>query len=212
MNNHHDNTSTATPKAGEASCKTMDLDAQRRSTIRKGCRAIRLKGTDAVAYVTDGTSCCAYAFRGRRLKAEFRYSFTSEKARDARLARWFAEVAESTMHKQQRAAFAHTLKAGDVLKAVWGYEQTNVDFYQVTALLGSMVEIRAIAQLTETTGHMTGIAGPKVNDFIGKPMRKRVREGNCIRIESYCYASPYEMTEVIPGVKVGSGVRFSTYA
>ncbi len=40
---------------------------------------------------------------------------------------------------------ARTLQAGDILSASWGYDQTNVDFYQVTRLIGNQsVEIRKI--------------------------------------------------------------------
>jgi len=36
-------------------------------------------------------------------------------------------------------------KAGDMLKMSWGYDQTNVDFFEVTRVIGkAMIEIRKV--------------------------------------------------------------------
>jgi|GEM_PF-4409982 len=42
MNNHHDNTSTATPKAGEASCKTMRQVKPNAKATDARCRVVRV--------------------------------------------------------------------------------------------------------------------------------------------------------------------------
>lgn len=43
------------------------------------------------------------------------------------------------------SANRHDYKPGDVLSAVWGYEQTNVDYYEVTAITPGTVTVRKIA-------------------------------------------------------------------
>lgn len=85
----------------------------------------------------------------------------------------------------------HPLRVGDILKSLWGYDQTNVDYYQVTRLVGrTQVEITPLVQNKVYTGAMTGKVSPIMNQFDGPPMRKRPsKEGN-IRLTSYSYASP----------------------
>jgi integrating conjugative element membrane protein (TIGR03745 family) len=69
----------------------------------------------------------------------------------------------------------HGLKVGYVLSASWGYEQTNIDYYEVTALVGRRsVEVREIAQELKETGNMLGECRPTKGKFIGKPLVKRV--------------------------------------
>ena len=43
------------------------------------------------------------------------------------------------------AAFRESLRVGDILYSSWGWEQTNIDFYQVIAIRGSAVDLRQIA-------------------------------------------------------------------
>jgi len=73
----------------------------------------------------------------------------------------------------------HSLKPGDVLCSSWGYEQTNVDFYQVRRLIGrTMVEVQEMEKHCNTDGprSMTGRVVPVHNSRAcnSKPMRKRV--------------------------------------
>jgi len=65
-------------------------------------------------------------------------------------------------------------KVGDILYSSWGYDQTNVDFYEVTAVANSMVEIREVASKIvsekQGTAYVTALPGR----FVGPPMKKRV--------------------------------------
>lgn len=80
----------------------------------------------------------------------------------------------------------HTLKKGDILVASWGYDQTNVNFFQVTKLVGkTMVAIREIAAKsvkTHTTyDNMVAVKGKFLDrSMLGNyqdnaPARKKVR-------------------------------------
>jgi hypothetical protein len=85
----------------------------------------------------------------------------------------------------------HSLKVGDILKCSWGYDQTNIDFYQVTQLIGvTMVEVRPVGQqpTDEPSGPMSGYCKPRKDAFIGEPTRHRVTDGTAIRINSYSWA------------------------
>jgi len=42
--------------------------------------------------------------------------------------------------------FRRSLRVGDILYSSWGWEQTNIDFYQVIAIRGSAVDLRQLDQ------------------------------------------------------------------
>ena len=67
---------------------------------------------------------------------------------------------------------------GDILVASWGYDQTNINFYEVIRVTKSMVVVRELAQErkddTCDTFAMTGTCIPKKGEYIGREMRKKV--------------------------------------
>lgn len=144
---------------------------------------------------------CAMAFFGKRAKPVFNYSFgTGEKGEQRRaeyVAEWVKSMREIRDRKAaaaaERKAFQHTLQVGDILKASWGYDQTNIDFYQVVELRGkSNVVIREIGQEHgSATGPDSWITMPRRDSFHGEPMVKRVQQGNSVRIASYANAYPW---------------------
>lgn len=93
-----------------------------------------------------------------------------------------------------KSSIQHQLLVHDILMASWGYDQTNIDYYQVTKLIGAQtVEIRKIAAKTTPTGSMCGECYPLIDQFIGEPMKKRVLgDGKSVKIESYAYARKRE--------------------
>lgn len=60
-----------------------------------------------------------------------------------------------------------SVSIGDVFVSSWGYEQTNVFFYQVCALRGKMtVLLREIrAEVVSRDNNMGGEKKPRLNDF-----------------------------------------------
>ena len=72
-------------------------------------------------------------------------------------------------------------QVGDVVVNSWGYDQTNVNFYQVTSVKARMVEIRPIAQNTnDDGGPQGGKCAPVRYQFTGEAVSKRVMAGGCI--------------------------------
>lgn len=70
-----------------------------------------------------------------------------------------------------------TVAVEDVFASSWGYEQTNVTFYQVVALHGkTMVTVREISSEVRKDGDMSGYKKPILNEFIGEPLRRKVKE------------------------------------
>jgi len=139
----------------------------------------------------------AAMFGGKRSKPDKLYYYRSLEAREKAISDYLDGLKASAEFKAslkaKRNSFKHTLKVGDLLRCSWGYDQTNVDFYQVTDLIGkTMVEIRPVAGNYEETGFMSGTTTASKGHFIGDPMKKRVGEGNAVRIASYASAYPYD--------------------
>ena len=65
-----------------------------------------------------------------------------------------AQIAEGIVAYRLHTAAPHDLKVGDILYSSWGYDQTNIDFYQVTAVGVHSVKIREIEQ--KVVGGSTG--------------------------------------------------------
>ena len=64
--------------------------------------------------------------------------------------------------------FRRSLRVGDILYSSWGWEQTNIDFYQVIAIRGSAVDLRQLDQRTTEDGYMCGTTVPLPDVFKGK--------------------------------------------
>lgn len=184
--------------------------------IPKHSTKVCAKNSSAVVYISDSPICTAVGFFGKASAPSFNYSFRSPEKRAKYVAEWFdsmaAVEASRAKRKAERYAFRHTLKVGDILSSSWGYDQTNTEFWQVTALIGDvMVELREIAQEREDTGYLCGRCTPVPGSFIGKPLRKRVQEGNNVRVHSCALAHPVTTHEVA-GVKVADSHYWSSYA
>src|SRR5690606_23434396 len=117
---------------------------------------------NAVAYIgeRDGKPV-AIAYSGKSRKAAFFERYMSCERRDERINNWVSALRRNKEEKDRRAAerkaFRHSLKVGDILCSCWGYEQTNVDFYQVVELKGkSTVVLQELAQKREYHNDMQG--------------------------------------------------------
>jgi hypothetical protein len=170
---------------------TPEIEAERRAQLPAGAMRVADKQSDAVAYVyqlATGEPAAA-AFAGRRTKPDWRYRFRGSEnglaAREKTIRDYF-ESARSLQalkaERQARKAAPHNLQLGAIFYASWGYDQTNVDFYQVTAVLGPrMVEIREIAGAPVFPDDSGGFSGRIVADpgnFTGEARRVRVTAGS----------------------------------
>ena len=96
--------------------------------------------------------------------------------------------------KTPRKRNPNPLKVGDILEASWGYDQTNVDFYQVTKVTPKMVTVRRIhSHFVGARGGPSESVMPNIGDFdkYYKPLRRRVQmysDRPYISISSYASA------------------------
>jgi hypothetical protein len=65
-------------------------------------------------------------------------------------------------------------QVGDIFVCSWGYDQTNIDFYQVTRVLNSMIEVTEIEGKRKYDGHMCGSTVPVPNSFVGRTRRVKL--------------------------------------
>lgn len=166
--------------------------------IPKGAIKITPKAVNAETYLTEYNGrLYAMGFSGNRQKPDFNGRFTTVQFRERYIGQYIERIKRIEERRAERSAerkaFQHTLKVGDILRTSWGYDQTNIDFYQVVELRGKCnIVIRETAQdRVETTGRDTWTTIPRRNVFRGAPMVKRAQQGNSVRIASYAMAYPW---------------------
>jgi hypothetical protein len=97
---------------------------------------------------------CAMCFIGRAVKPSWRYRYSSAAARAEAMERQVASVkahAEMIAKRAAKRAEPHKWEVGLILYGSWGYEQTNVDFFEVVRVAGpKMVEIQKIGSVSAT--------------------------------------------------------------
>lgn len=160
------------------------------------------KPSGAWAYIyTDGRGRpCARTFTAskQRLKPVSAYSFQTPANRDKHVADFFAGQRVRLQQKAEakaKAAAPHDVKVGDLFYTSWGYEQTNVDFYQVLDVKGHRVLLNEIGSRMESNeggSSMSGREFPIRDQFKGAPFWKRVSMyagAPQIKIEHRRYAS-----------------------
>jgi hypothetical protein len=91
------------------------------------------------------------------------------------VAEFFASVESGMKAKAERRAAIKTrqtetlagIKVGTVLVNTWGWEQTNVDFYEVLAVLPKSLKVAPIAKTYREEMFMAGHAMPRPGVIIG---------------------------------------------
>lgn len=84
----------------------------------------------------------------------------------------FAAIVAYLDARQQPTQNADGVHVGDIYYSAWGYDQTNVDFYQVVALKGKHTAvIRQIANDYLGGCKMQGMVRPRRNVFEGEATR-----------------------------------------
>lgn len=157
----------------------------------------------------DGTYSVK-AYKGRALKPAFFYRFDTEKMATEYVANWQKKWLEHT-EKSKAASAEEKVKIGDIFYSSWGYEQTNIDFYQVVEVKGSFVSIREINQLRENKV-WSGCCLPDVNNFKSdEVLRRKWSNNESLRINDCAYAWMLEYKEVA-GTRVYQKKSYTSYA
>lgn len=119
----------------------------------------------------------ATAFVGRSAKPALDYYYTSPAARASAVGRLVSgrrahEERKAQRKAAERAPLAQPVKVGDIFAASWGYDQTNVDFYEVIAIRGTCtVDIVKIGNADAGTDRVTADRLLRGNVYTGKRVR-----------------------------------------
>jgi len=154
--------------------------------IPKGSKEIKAAKTDAVAYINDyadGTKYTAMVFGGKRSKYDKYYGFKTKEARDNYVIKYFTDQENLALSKKKWAedkkAQAEENQAnyqvGDILVSSWGYDQTNIDYYQVIERTAKMATIQKICKEFLDSGYPSeDKVIPLKDSFVGKPKKKKI--------------------------------------
>ena len=89
------------------------------------------------------------------------------------------EIIENNTDKLKTTVNKYGVKVGDVFYSTWGYEQTNIDFYQVVALKGTtMATFRKIKSDARNIGFCSYMVKPIPNSFTEKsePFTRKIND------------------------------------
>jgi len=98
-------------------------------------------------YYKDGPVIGGLCFVGKAVKPTWFYRFKNEEQRQAEVTKTFKNVSDRLERKNQAkaskaiASANHGVKVGDVFRSSWGYDQTNIDYYEVIAVTGKTATI-----------------------------------------------------------------------
>jgi len=178
--------------------------------IPDGAKEIKDSKSSAVVYVyqydnkTYKPSCkfMVIGYSATRKNHEFHYYYTTEAERDNKIQSFFEVVriteAEKDRRKQERKNTPdHDIKQGELFYESWGYDQTNINFYQVVKTLPKSVYIREVASTVVEDLASQELVAPVSDHFIGKEMIKRVNNVGtdyCLRMTSFSTAFTWSGT------------------
>lgn len=138
-------------------------------------------------FLTEDAPAILKVWHPKATKPAVHYRFRTPELRDAYLVDYVERFGQSQARKanareQRRAAVAeHSDKigVGHIFRYSWGYDQTNIEYYQVIAKTGQTVTVREIAQsvVPGSEGFMSESVKPRVGHFLenAKPLTKRLQ-------------------------------------
>ena len=95
-------------------------------------------------------------FRGKRSKPDFHLEFRTHERRDKYIQDFLTGVESSLMarterkekNRKEKQEFLNQLIPGTILYSSWGYDQTNVNFYQVIKINGQKITMCEICKIS----------------------------------------------------------------
>lgn len=175
--------------------KTLTREAYLRSDYVQFLPQIEPYKKDLFACYVSKDQPIAQFFIGKQAKPAWHIRFHDNESMKAYILKDISKLMSYEDRKVERAAERKAkvleVKVGDLFVSSWGYEQTNVDFYQVIAVKGKTFTIREIASKTvEGSTYPHGMADERMpvrDAFLegSKPIEKR-----SFKLSSYAWLSP----------------------
>ena len=192
--------------------------------IEPGSIKVSDKRSDAVAYLYTSVKngrAGAQVFFGKQSRPVLWANYKDEASRNKAVAQMFEgrqrHTASIKGYRDERNAYVNDYRKGDVLYTSWGYDQTNVEFFEVTGIKGRMVTLRQIGAAQIDTGPMQGRVVPLVGQFVeshscfaGKELTRRAQK-DAIKIDDVRRAYRLSFTEEVPGLRQYAAKYVSSY-
>ncbi len=86
---------------------------------------------------------------------------------------------------QERRDFVHGIQVGEIFYTSWGYDQTNIDFYEVVEIKGKMVVVREIASKVEKSEQQADYVVAVPHHFTGPPKLVKPGPGGGFKINDH---------------------------
>ena len=165
-------------------------DQQVAFLVRDGFTVAKSKKVDfKLAYKEDDRGVVfQYYFGKAKAKKRYRVSSMKELQRqftilEANRITRVGEIAE----RRKSVKASDFWAVGDVGSYSWGYEQTNVDWFEVVAVGKATIKIRKIASLSSDNGGGSGKCQPVRGQFLNDEIKtKRVQRDGYINMEHGC--------------------------
>lgn len=192
--------------------------------IPKGAVKIADKKSDAIAYLysfsrRERSQLGVVIYFGNQSKPVAHFTMANPKSREATIVDYFGRRQAHCDYRARQAAsrknWVNDYKVGEIVNTNWGYEQTNVEFFEIVAVRGKKVTIREIAATSYDVGEMTMTSkvAPLPGDYIGAPMDKLATvQGIKTGRHAHTLATRTAFTETVPGLKVYGASHVSSYA
>jgi len=144
-------------------------------------------GLKVLKDTTNSERVTVKMWKPRGTKPFINYWFTSEAKADECIARqveshlaWKKMKDDRKADRKGSAADLAKVQVGSIFCNSWGYDQTNVDFYQVIAIKGRTLTLREVGQSSTTKEGMSSMSDYRTavkDSFIenGKTLTKRVQ-------------------------------------
>lgn len=200
----------------------MNLAEKRGKYIKDYGLILEDESLNFQAYTWQGLGMCLLmVFWGKAAKPQMHFKYTGadawanahERANDFLTTQRQKKEADKAQKLKNAANHEMALDINDILVCSWGWEQTNVDYYQVTKLVGKKsVAVRAIGKDSkEFSNSMTGTCTPLPSSFRGEAFTCRVIEGRTIKISRSQYATlkPYTLDV---GKRIYKADQWTAYA
>ncbi len=189
-----------------------------RDRMNYGCLCLMAEDLSSVVYIYENNGkAFARGYKGRAKKATFSYRYKDINDRAQKVTHWMESCSKAFTVKvkeaKERSSTPRALNIDDILRASWGWEQTNIDYYKVTRLVGkNSVEVVEIGSHTDYNGQaMSGTCTPNPDEEIGMRFVRRVLQGDSIKINSSIVPIKHEY-QVVDGERKYKPSYYSTYA
>lgn len=155
------------------------------------------EGTDLAIWTWDSNNrFWGICFAGKQSKPLWYYAFGTEAKRQAEIDRTVAARKSVLKYKQdkldERKNYKHDYKVGDILYSSWGYDQTNINFYQVVEVLGAMVSLREVAQKVVREDSSADYVVAVEGKFTGPVLKRKPGVGGSVKVTESQRASKWD--------------------